>query len=254
MTEARGEVTALHTRLMKCALLVDESRAYWAAADVADPVTVDLAFGGYWFGAKSTAQVEVLLANMRARFDVWPEARWVLHRWRGMAPDVRRLVCHWHLQLADPLYRAFTGEMLVARRARPSAQISRDVVVRWVGEVGKASWTMASRVQFASKLLSAAAAAGLVDGVRDPRPLQLPRVPDEALVYLLYLLRDVTFEGTLWANPYLRSVGIGEDALTSRLRPGTGVHWERQADLRSLHWEHPDLRSWASATVLGGQA
>ena len=252
MTEVRSEETTLHTRLMKCTLLVDESRAYWAEADVDDPVTVDRAFSGYWFGAKSTARIEVLLSNMRVRFDVWPEARWVLHRWRNMSPDVRRLVCHWHLQLADPLYRAFTGEMLATRRERPNAQISRDIVVRWVGDVGKVSWTMASRVQFASKLLSAAAAAGLVDGNRDPRPLTLPRVPDEALVYLLYLLRTVAFEGTLWANPYLRSVGIDEAALTSRLRPGTGVHWERQADLRALHWEYPDLRAWASAAVLGG--
>lgn len=254
MSEVRREETTLHTRLMKCALLVDESRAYWAEADVDDTVTVDRAFSGYWFGSKSTAQVEVLLSNMRVRFDLWPEARWVLHRWRTMTPDVRRLVCHWHLQLADPLYRAFTGDMLAARRDRPHAQISRDVVVRWVADFGKASWTMASRVQFASKLLSAAAAAGLVEGVRDPRPLALPRVPDEALVYLLYLLRTIEFEGTLWANPYLRSVGFDEDALSSRLRPGTGVHWERQADLRALHWEFPDLRTWAQQTILRGAA
>ncbi|MCX5953197.1 MAG: hypothetical protein NTZ40_06835 [Cyanobacteria bacterium] len=35
-----------------------------------------------------------------------------------------------------------------------------------------------------------------------------PLVPDDALTYLLHLLREVDFEGTVLANPYLRSVGL----------------------------------------------
>jgi hypothetical protein len=61
---------------------------------------------------------------------------------------------------------------------------------------------MTTRIQFASKLLSAAYSAGLLAGNRDPRAVVFPRVPDDALEYLMYLLREVTFEGTLLSNPY----------------------------------------------------
>jgi len=34
-----------------------------------------------------------------------------------MEPEARRVICHWHLQLTDPLYRSFTGGYLAERRA-----------------------------------------------------------------------------------------------------------------------------------------
>jgi hypothetical protein len=59
---------------------------------------------------------------LRARFDAFPNALHVLQRWPHMSPDTRRVVCHWHLQLSDPLYRDFTGTFLVrAPRERPAA-------------------------------------------------------------------------------------------------------------------------------------
>lgn len=251
MTDRPREVTEVHTRLLKCALEVEDARAYWAHAGAAPGASAQPAFDEYWFGARSLSRIEVLLANMRARFDAFPEALAVLHRWPHMAPDTRAAICHWHLQLADPLYRRFTGAYLPSRRAGARPEVTRDLVVGWVGEQGADRWTMATRIQFASKLLSAAYAAGLVTTNRDPRPLTIPRVPDEALAYLLYLLRDVVFEGSLLDNPYVRSVGLDGAALEDRLRGLPGLRFARQGDLIDFGWRFPSLRGWADAN-LGG--
>ena len=125
-----------------------------------------------------------------------------------MDPGTRRLICHWHVQLADPLYRAFTGRFLPERHERSKPDVTRDLAVAWVGEQVERRWTMSTRIQFGSKLLSSAFAAGLVASNRDPRALQYPRVADEALTYLMYLLREVDFAGTLLDNPYTASVGL----------------------------------------------
>jgi len=50
----------------------------------------------------------------------------------------------------------------------------------------------------------AARSAGLVKGLKDPRQLLFPRVGDDALTYLLYLLRGATFGGSLLNNPSIR--------------------------------------------------
>ena len=195
MTAPR-ETTLVHTRLSRCALEVEDSRAFWARADGATSVSAQQAFDEYWFGARSLARVEVLLANMRARFSAFPAALAVLHGWQHMLPETRRVICHWHLQLSDPLYRRFTGAYLAERRAGARPEVTRDLVAGWVGQHGPGHWTMTMRIQFASKLLSAAYSAAVVTSNRDPRPVGTPRVPDEALEYLLYLLRETEFEGT----------------------------------------------------------
>ncbi len=271
-----GESTAVHTRLLKCALEIEDSRAYWAnagrahvptaEANAGDPrahapapndsantngkaVSAKNAFDEYWFGARSLARIEVLLANLRARFDAFPPSLSVLGRWTDMAPETRRAVCHWHVQLADPLYRAFTGEYLVERREGARAEVTRDLVASWVGEHGASRWTMATRIQFASKLLSAAYAAGLLSSNRDPRPIVAPRIPDEALEYLLYLLKGIRFEGSLLQNPYLASVGLEGGMLDERLRDLPGLSFSRQGDLVDFGWRHTDLLSWADARL-----
>ncbi len=250
MSDRPAEVAALHTRLMKCALEVEPARAYWQRRDpAAEPPAAAEAFADYWFGARSMARVEVLLANFRLRFDAYPQALDVLHRWSSMSPDVRVLVGHWHLQLADPLYRAFTAECLIARHAATRPTVTRDHVADWVTRVGPARWTAATCVQFASKLLSSAYAAGLVAANRDPRPVVFPTVPDDALAYLLYLLRGVDHTGTLTDNPYLVSVGLVGRALDDRLRRLPGVAFARMGALTDLTFEHADLRAWAEATL-----
>jgi hypothetical protein len=233
---------------MKCALEVEDVRAYWSHAD-GSPVTAKRAFDEYWFGARSMERVEVLIANMKARFDVIPSALRVLHAWPHMTPDTRRVIAHWHLQFADPLYRSFTGGFLAERRAAGRTDITRDAVVTWVGTHGAERWTLASRIQFASKLLSAAYAAGVVATNRDPRVLAIPRVSDEALAYLMYLLREVRFEGSLLANPYLASVGLEFGLIEDRLRALPSLAFRRQADLVDFGWRYESLATWAEATL-----
>ncbi len=264
LSEAPGaarpaEATAVHTRLLKCALEVEAARAYWPRAAAGARVEAAVAFDQLWFGAKSLDRVSVLLSNMRARFDAFPACLPVLAGWAQMPPSTRALLCHWHLQLSDPLYRAFTDGFLCARRASLRPTVSHDVVVAWVGDQGRPSWTAATRVQFASKLLSSAASAGLIGSTHDARPLTLPRVDDDALTYLLYLLRGVDFEGTLTDNPYLRSVGLTDlrsggptlagQPLDERLRGLPALRFRRQGALVDLGWVWPDLGAWAAATV-----
>jgi hypothetical protein len=240
--------TEQHTRLLKCALEAEDARAYWQRVTPGEPVPAQRAFEDYWFGARSLDRVAVLLANFRARFDAFPQAIDVLRRWRDMDPGTRALICHWHVMLTDPLYRDFAGDLLVERRLAGPGTITRDVVIAWVADHGAARWTTATRVQFASKLLSTALSAGLVGSSRDPRPLVWPSVSDDALTYLLHLLRGVEFQGALLDNLYLRSVGLDPLALPDRLRGLPAVTYRRQADLTELAWHHPDLGAWFDAT------
>jgi hypothetical protein len=75
--------------------------------------------------------------------------------------------------------------------------------------------------------------------------LHFPKVSDLALAYLLYLLRETRFEGTLTANPYLRSVGLDEDLLLSRARALPGLRIRSMMHLTEIDWDHPDLAAWA---------
>lgn len=241
------EVTQVHTRLLKCALEVEDSRAYWARTNGTQAVTAQQAFDEYWFGARSLSWVTILLTNMRARYDAFPSALQTLHRWSEMSPSVRRIICHWHLQISDPLYRAFTGNFLVDRRSGPRVEVTRDLVVNWVGQQGPKRWTMPTRIQLASKLLSAAYSAGLVGTNRDPRALLVPRVDDAALEYLMYFLREVQFEGTLLENPYLASIDLQGAALEDRLRNLPGLDFRRQSNLLDFGWRYVNLLEWAKA-------
>jgi hypothetical protein len=251
-SEEHAEQTEFHTRILRLALGIEESRAYWervdpAVAALAPGERAARAFDERWFGPKSVERVKLLLANFAVRYDAYPPALAVLHRWNRMDGVTRALVCHWHLQLADPLYRRFSGEFLVARRAAPGvSEIRRDVVVRWVEERVPGRWGASTIIQFASKLLSAAFEAGLVGGTRDPRPIVLPRVSDLALGYCLHLLREVRFEGSLLANPYLASVGLGSDVVEARLRTLAGVRHHRMGDLHEFEWDAASLAEWAA--------
>lgn len=240
-----SETTQLHTRLLKCALELEESRAYWQHRD-STPPTPQVAFERYWFGARSLPRIECLLVNLKARFDAFPGALAVLQGWPAMPPDTRRVLCHAHLQLSDPLYRAFTGDYLVARH-EATATVTRDLVIAFVTQAGPDRWTLPTRIKFASKLLSAAYAAGLVATTRDPRPLRYPAVPDDALAYLLYLLREVRFAGTLLDNPYLRSLGLTGAPLEERLRSLPALRFQRQGDIVDFGWRYPSLTAWATA-------
>src|SRR5262245_19593661 len=103
-----------------------------------------MAFEQRWFGAKSLERVRTLLANFAARYEAYPQALAVLRRWPGMEPQVRKLICHWHLQLADPVYRRFTGRFLVERREGAEKAVDRDVVLRWVTRTYPDRWGAAT--------------------------------------------------------------------------------------------------------------
>ena len=241
-----SEETELHTRILRCTLAAEESQAYWDHLLPSEsPDRRNLrAFEERWFGVKSQAAVKVVLANLAARFDPHPDALAALRAWRGMTPATRRVICHWHVQFTDPLYRRFTADLLLQRRESPRPLIDRDVVSRWVDSQAEGRWAAATRNAFGTKLLSTALEAGLVEGRRDPRPLAFPRVEDDALGYLLRLLRTVSFEGTLTGNPYLASVGLSGPYLEQRLRGLPGLSYRRVGDVVELDWVEPSARAW----------
>ena len=248
--QSLSEALEIHSRLIKCPLAVEESRAYWERAKPDDDRSVaQIAFEEYWFGAKSLPWVKVLVSNMEARFDAFPKAFGVLRRWHKMAPETRTAICHWHLQLTDPLYRAFSGDFLVSRHGALRPEIHRNTVITWVSDQCPGRWTIPSRQKLASRLLSSAHSAGLVSGRRDPRQLVFPRIRDDALAYLLYLLRGVSFEGFLNRNPYLRSVGIEGDTLESRFAALPSLRYQRTGDVIEFGWRHQSLTAWAESDL-----
>ena len=179
MTDFPSETVEFHTRITKSALEVEHSRAYWEhRKDPEADSSARRAFDEHWFGSRSLLRIERLMQDLRARYDAFPSALHVLSRWSEMDPDTRRLICHWHLQFADPLYRAFTGKYLVQRREGNRPEVTRDLVIAWVGQQAPDRWKLPTQMKFASKLLTAANSAGLVASNRDPRPLRYPRVSD----------------------------------------------------------------------------
>jgi hypothetical protein len=244
-TAAARETAEIHSRLLKCALEIPESRAYWEHVGPGDPApSTERAFEEGWFGRKSHARVAVLLTNFRARFYDFPDALRALRRWGSISPEDRALVCHWHTQLTDPMYRAFTGDFLPDRLV---PQITHARAVEWVEAQALDRFAPATQVQFASKLLSAAHAVGIVQGTRDPRPLGSPRVSEAAVSYLLYLLRDIGFGGSLLDNPYVRSVGLGGGMVEDRLRNARAFAFRRSANVVDPGWRYPNLLAWAEA-------
>jgi hypothetical protein len=242
----------LHTRVLKCTLETANSRIFWSESASRQPMQAEVAFEAGWFGHRSLTRLRELMTNLRARYEAFPSALQVLHRWKGMGGDTQKLICHWHLQLSDSLYRQFTGAFLPDRLLQGHPTISKQQVVTWLGEAGGGRWSGSTRLALASKLLSTAHSAGLIQGKRDPRPIVFPLVPDDALTYLLHLLREVDFAGTVLANPYLRSVGLEGNLLNDRLRRLPDLRYGRQGDLVDMGWKHRDLSAWAAHAGVGG--
>ncbi len=250
MTKRPSEVVELHSRLLRVTLEADNARAYWTRpqAQLATPDRVEQAFHGYWFGSRSMDRIRDLLNNFDERFAAFPAALAALAAWADIDRETRVVICHWHVQLADPLYRAFSGEYCPDMR-EGGRSLSRDAVLRWVRTRDPSGrWGATTQAQFASKLLSCAHAAGLVTRNLDPRPLTTPRVTNGALGYLLHLLRGVEFAGSLHDNPYLRSVGIVGALLDDRVRALPGVSLRRVADLVEFSFDYDSPLAWVSAT------
>jgi len=245
------EVTGIHTRILRVTLGLEEARSYWEHVDPSVPVVSrsGRAFEERWFGGKSLERVRFLISTFGERFDPFPGTLDALRHLVGADPVTRQIVCHFHVQLSDPIYRGFTGRFLVKRRGLRSPTVDRDAALRWVRDEFPGRWSAATEVQFASKLLSAASEAGLVTAKRDPRTVVLPKVTDMALTYLLYSLRGIRFEGTLLENPYFASLGLTEGFLEQRLRAVPGVAFRRMGDLLDFEWAYASLAAWAEATL-----
>lgn len=228
------EVHERHTRILRLTLAVAESRAYWSSVDPTQSgaARIERAFNERWFGYKSLARVKLLLTNFATRFDAYPTALEALRHWSPEAPATRSLVCHWHLQLSDPLYRSFTGSWLTERRLSGRPQFDTDIVARALVSEGLDGVAPSTRQQYAMKLMRAADEAGLISpSNQGPRTALAPRVPDEALGYLVRVLRQLSFSGDWRDNPYFRSVGLDADAVDARLRRLPDVSYQRMGEL-----------------------
>lgn len=247
MTDRAIEVQQFHTRILRVSLAVEESRSYWKHLEpnVPKEKRATVAFEERWFGNKSMDRVRRLLSEFSHRYDVYPSALDVLTRWQPSDPITRQNICHWHMQLSDPTYRAFTGIFLEQRRYQSDSGIDRDGVARWVVQQLKVDWSSATIQRMATGLIASATDAGLCSENTGTRSLKYPKVTDEALAYWLYLFREIAFEGSILANPYLASVGLSEGFLEQRLRRLPGLSFNRMNDLHDLNWQYPDLRSWA---------
>jgi len=240
------EVTEVHTRLLRLTLCIDDSRTYWANATPGEPLPAVQVFEESWFGHKSQDRVELLLRNLRHRFDAYPIALEVLHKWHDMDVQTGKLICHWHTQLGDPLYRQFAAWLAERRLVGPST-IRRHEVIEWVEAEQPGRWAEATQTVWARKLLGAAFEVGLVGNRRDPRTLTAPTVTNDALAYLLYLLRELNFSGSVVDNPYLSSVGLEGGLLADRIRQLPGISMNRLGDLVELAFEGSSLNAWFEA-------
>lgn len=241
MSERPTEVTALHTRLLRVTLEVESSVAFWSQADPAlsHAQLATQAFEGSWFGKRSAPRTRKLVDELASRFFPFPQALAVLAGWNDMAPAVKSVVCHWHVQLTDAVYRRFSGELLTELRGPEGAVITRPLVADWIEGLAPGRWSMSTRLKFSSNLITIGAEAGLIAPSSKERTMRAPDVPDEALAYLLHLLREIDFEGTLLDNPYVRSVGLSPDSIDKALQ-----RLGKRQDQPVEDWMAPSLSQW----------
>ncbi|NJM99701.1 MAG: DUF1819 family protein [Phormidesmis sp. RL_2_1] len=246
------EVDKFHTRLLRVSLALEESREYWEQMTLTTPKEgrAELAFENRWFGSKSMARVQRLLAEFGHRYDAYPEAIATLIQWQPNDLTTRQNICHWHLQLSDPMYRAFSSTFLEARRSQYEAKIDRDIVARWVTQNIAAQWTRqwasATVLRMATALITCATAAGLCKRAGTQRTLAYPKVTDAALTYWVYFLRSLQYQGTVLKNPYFMSVGLSDRFLEQRLGQLDALTFSRMGDLYEFDWRYADLQSWAA--------
>ncbi len=238
-----AEAATVHTRILRCMLAVDDSYAYWRHADPAVPPTdrARVAFEQRWFGTKSEARIRTIMTDMAERFDAYPEALSLLHQLGTIPAHLRPFLCHVHTQLADPIYRRFTGEFLPTRRKQGLTAIDRDTVTQWADALEPGRWAPVTCIKFASNLMATAYDVGLIGGRRDPRKLVVPAVPDVIVGYILYLMRGVRIEGALAANVYLASLGISLTSFAGRI---PGIRVAELGGVIDITWMEPSLPSW----------
>jgi len=248
MSERPSEVTEFHTRLLRITLEVDACATYWSHVnpDLSHADRAIQADVERWFGDRSTARVRKLVDEISSRFDPFPEAIEVLRKWTNMPDATRRLICHWHVQLTDAVYRDFTGNMMPQLHTQQGALLTRELVAQWIEKVSPGRWADSTKLKYSGNLVTTAAEAGLISQPAQGRVPQIPDVSDDALAYLLHLLKGIDIAGSLTDNPYLRSVGMHGTRLETAIARLAG---KPDAGSFDLTWMAASLGEWAARRV-----
>ena len=128
-----------------------------------------------------------MLSELERRFP--PATRSALKAWQPEQQSA--LVCHWHLQWSDPLYRDFTSSYLVTAWALPQQNVGVSDVEGWLFQRGTHhDWSPSTRRRLASGLLAAATEAGFLSGNGRRRELRTVSVDRTSLAYLRAFLAD----------------------------------------------------------------
>lgn len=182
-------VTSEHTGLLRMGLEVDASRLFWTNAsshETSRERRVRAQAEG-WYPEFSDARLRYVLAELERRFP--PATRKALQAWRPEQQSA--LVCHWHLQWSDPLYRDFTSSYLVAAWAMPQQNVGVTDIEGWLFQRGTHhDWSPSTRRRLASGLLGAATEAGFLTGHGRRRELRTVGVDRTSLSYLRAFLAE----------------------------------------------------------------
>ena len=201
------EVTTPHTGLLRLGLALSQSVVFWERAREDKPVKAlqEQAVAEEWFGSLSATRTRYVVGQLSKRFPF--EAREALSFGDGLEPHQAQLRCHWHLQLADPVYRRFTSQYLLGRWTSPHAMVELEGVIKWVGGLPLAQdWKTVTVRRMGSGLLSAATEAGLCQGGgKKERILKVPRSEPEDIIYLRTVLSRAQAMDSL--PLYMNSIG-----------------------------------------------
>jgi hypothetical protein len=169
-------------------LEVAASRAFWLRAkpDESARQRLDRARSEAWFADVSEARLRYMLLELSKRFS--SGCLEALVRWLPEPETQGPLVCHWHLQVSDPLYRDFTSGYLV-RAWAGSGVVTVSQVEDWLTQRGQHSqWSPSTRRRLASGLLAAASDAGFLKGKGRTKVPHAVTVDAECQAYLADLL------------------------------------------------------------------
>lgn len=206
------EVVSLHTGLLRLGLAVEHSVRFWTRARTDSPLSElrEAAWREKWFDDLSKSRVHYLVGQLGKRFPF--PARELLDFSPRAEHRSNALVCHWHLLLSDPLYRAFASEFLFGRWAVTDASVDLATTREWLkSRPLTADWQPTTLGRMASGLLSAATEAGLCEGRGSTgKTLRLPTVDRDDIKYLHRML---SLAGAVHQfKTYLMSVGQTVDS------------------------------------------
>ncbi len=168
------------------------SRLYWAHVDPTHSLSErrQQAASETWFPELSEARRRYLLGELDKRFS--PAHLRALKALKPEAGAPTALICHWHLQWSDPLYREFTSDYLVGAWAQPDTGLNVDAVLGWLqGRGSYSEWSASTQRRLASGLLSTAVEAGFLKGSGRKKELRTVTVDGAGMDYLhSHLLSD----------------------------------------------------------------